>query len=415
MWTTKTNSLGAIVVCLLTSLLATPATAADEPCRKFDERFVNEVITASTKIEDRPDVYFAPARAAARLARASVRLCNLINNPDIKKSLADLDKSIGSIEPDGSLGLVLRAIAGTVDRKELDPILSDIRSALLRARLVDNNALMAQIHVARGNLDQALFHYNEDIRASAFLFENRGEVWRKKGDLERALADYATALEIDPFSNARTYRNEVRALLKQRAMGASGSAAPLEIAPSQCDSKTIDVCSEIIEEIKSPRLRSEAFVNRAHAYLGQSALEADKESVDKAFADFNEAVRLDARNGLYFRMHAHISRNEFDLALRDADDLIRVEPDKKSYWFNVRADLHKEKGDLDRALSDQDEAIKAAPFEPVLLIRRGKLLTLKGDLNGALAAYEAALKIDPEDFSALRGRADVQAQLKNPK
>ena len=78
-------------------------------------------------------------------------------------------------------------------------------------------------------------------------------------------------------------------------MGASGGAAPLETAPSQCGSKTIDVCSEIIEEIKSPRLRSEAFVNRALAYLGQIP-EAEKESVDKAFADFNEAVRLDAKN-----------------------------------------------------------------------------------------------------------------------
>ena len=139
MWTTETRASEPPSCASSHRFWRSSVTGAADAGAGIDERFVNEVITASTEIEGRPDVYFAPARAAARLARANVRLCNLINNPDIKKRLADLDKSIHNVHPDRSLGLVLRAIAGTVDRKELDPILKDIEDALSRARLVDNN------------------------------------------------------------------------------------------------------------------------------------------------------------------------------------------------------------------------------------------------------------------------------------
>ena len=61
----------------------------------------------------------------------------------------------------------------------------------------------------KGNVDAALKDYNEAIRLNpkeARAYNNRGEVWFDKGDVDATLIDYAEAIRLDP-SDVDAYNN----------------------------------------------------------------------------------------------------------------------------------------------------------------------------------------------------------------
>ncbi len=53
------------------------------------------------------------------------------------------------------------------------------------------------------------------------------------------------------------------------------------------------------------------------------------------------------------------------------------------------------KGDLDRAIADYDQAIKLNPNDAAALLNRGAAKKQQGDQSGGEADIAAAIKIDP--------------------
>jgi tetratricopeptide (TPR) repeat protein len=96
-------------------------------------------------------------------------------------------------------------------------------------------------------------------------------------------------------------------------------------------------------------------------------------------------------------------KGEFDRALADCNDVIRLDPGYAAAYAN-RGDIWRLKGDLDQALNDQDQAIRLSPESIVFYIHRGDLLRYMGDLKRALAAYDQALRLDADYIPALYGQ-----------
>jgi tetratricopeptide (TPR) repeat protein len=206
-------------------------------------------------------------------------------------------------------------------------------------------------------------------RDLAAAFINRGNVYAAARDIDRALADYSKAIELDP--------NEAKAFSNRGA--AYQAEGEIERAFADYD-----------EAIRLNPNGAAAFNNRGIAYQAQGDL-------DRAIADYGEAIRLNPKNAFAFnnRGRAYAMKKDYDRAIAECDQAIALDPGAQS--FNNRGNVYLDKGDPDRAIADYTEAIRLKPNYAPALFWRGKAKQLKGDNAGADADIAAAKKIDPNN------------------
>ena len=104
------------------------------------------------------------------------------------------------------------------------------------------------------------------------------------------------------------------------------------------------------------------------------------------------------------RGEANCARHEYDLALADQNEAIRLVPDFPDAFFD-RASCHLGKNDIKSAFADYDEAIRLAPRVPGYYRYRAELYNWTGDHDRALADYDAAIRIAPRSTTDMDERA----------
>jgi tetratricopeptide (TPR) repeat protein len=127
------------------------------------------------------------------------------------------------------------------------------------------------------------------------------------------------------------------------------------------------------------------------------ALERSRQGdLDRAIADFDEAVRLAPRNSDIYRYRARdLGRmGRWDRALADYDRAIRLDPNNPAL-FHDRALALQHKGELDEALVDFDRAVRMSFRDAEVYSDRGAAWLAKGSYDRALADFNQALKLDP--------------------
>ncbi len=72
--------------------------------------------------------------------------------------------------------------------------------------------------------------------------------------------------------------------------------------------------------------------------------------------------------------------------------------------FRDRGELRRQIGDLEGALADFDRALELDPDDPESRTSRGSTLLALKDLDGALAEFDRALELDPSSIQAVGGR-----------
>ena len=174
----------------------------------------------------------------------------------------------------------------------------------------------------------------------------------------------------------------------------------------------------------------------ATSWLRRGYVYARKGELDKAIADFTEAIRLDAEDGeAYFqRALAYARKKDMDQALADYKEVFRLEPmpvegykewgpaeDSKSRGelmdqletalqkFRDEAKAHvakavalQKEGKLDEAIAEYDQAVWLYPRCPEVHFNRGLAYQQKGQLENAVIDYTQAIELDPR-FTAAYG------------
>jgi len=163
--------------------------------------------------------------------------------------------------------------------------------------------------------------------------------------------------------------------------------------------QTIDACSRIIDE---PGIADKA---RAMAY-GLRAIAWGDANVDRAIADYSEAIRLDPKDAQNYSSRALAYRDEGDndRAIADFNEEIRLRPSGAAY--SARGDAWLDKGDVDRAVADQTAAIAidAKSYGAYFyFISRASAWRLKGDFKRALADATEAIRLRTESNTASAG------------
>ncbi len=153
-------------------------------------------------------------------------------------------------------------------------------------------------------------------------------------------------------------------------------------------------------------------LNLCSVYLQRARAQANLNRHEKAFYNFARAEKEDPNNLLTYEWRAslRLQRDEFGLALRDCDRLVRLAPcDEVSYSF--RANARMESGDVDGALEDLETALRFAAEPHRIHGLRGQILLGAGRVGDARAEFDELLAIKPDEAPALFLRSQCWRHL----
>lgn len=170
--------------------------------------------------------------------------------------------------------------------------------------------------------------------------------------------------------------------------------------------EAIAACSRLIEAgALSAKSLPGAYVMRGFAWRA-------KGEIDRAIADFDEAIRLDPS-----QREAHIQRaiawnrkGDRDRAKLDYDAVLRLDP-KHATTYNNRGNYWRDRQDFAQAMADYDAAIRLDPSYAMARRNRALAWAMSGERERAIAEYTEALRIDPKFALAVYDRARTRADL----
>lgn len=154
--------------------------------------------------------------------------------------------------------------------------------------------------------------------------------------------------------------------------------------------RTIAHCTEAIESGRLSRKRlALAFYRRGNAYNG-------KRNYELAIQDYEEAIRLNPKSANFFtnRGVALMGKREYDRAIESYTEAIRLAP-RRADTFSNRGVAYARKRDYDRALADYNEALRLDPNHANALFNRGNAYRHKKDYAKAIQDYDASIRLSP--------------------
>ncbi|MBW8813414.1 MAG: DUF3857 domain-containing protein [Caulobacterales bacterium] len=155
----------------------------------------------------------------------------------------------------------------------------------------------------------------------------------------------------------------------------------------------------------------------AQAYAGLGALAMREDRPLDAVDAFTHAAYLAPSNyaALGARAEAYRQLADFDHALADSDEVLRLDPKNLPIRF-LRLQVYAARRDYDRALAEVDVAAGLAPSDPMPAIYRGALLVKMGRRDEAEKSFAAAIAQRPTAMvfltrAANRPKTDTAARL----
>jgi lipoprotein NlpI len=137
-------------------------------------------------------------------------------------------------------------------------------------------------------------------------------------------------------------------------------------------------------------------------------------SID-APAYFNEQVKRDPKDdyALFMRGNGWDDKGEYDNALKDFDECIRLEPGIAGYYC-TRGVVWAHKKEYDKAIKDYDEAIRLDPKDALAFNNRGNVWLNKKEYDKAIKDYDEAIRLDPKDALAISNRSVSLSIVRKP-
>jgi tetratricopeptide (TPR) repeat protein len=236
--------------------------------------------------------------------------------------------------------------------------------------------------------DQAIAALNEAVRLDsqdADAYYVRALVLEILGDYDRALTDLNAVLELKPTS--------IDCIAVQGAQVHQGKRVV----------RTGPRCSEpdIVERV----VQESVATDRARLYFERGLTCQGQGELDRAIADFGEAIRLRPEPQSYYaRGRAYFLAARYQEAIADLTCAQAFNPPVVQQMLG---DSYKETGDYDRAVAALSEAIRLDRTNADNYIARGFAYQFKAKPDKAIADHSAAIRLDPESVVAHEARAEA--------
>lgn len=135
----------------------------------------------------------------------------------------------------------------------------------------------------------------------------------------------------------------------------------------------------------------------ANALNARGLLYVLKGDYDKAIQDLDESIRLnpDYAGAHNNRGHAYLGKGEYDRAIQDFEQAIRLKPDDDGGYLG-RAAVYANQGERDRAIQDYDQALRLNPSSAYTSLWRAQVLFELARFGDAVDALESLVSAHPE-------------------
>lgn len=156
--------------------------------------------------------------------------------------------------------------------------------------------------------------------------------------------------------------------------------------------------------------------------LNQLTAKADRAyeagNSDAAITEYNRVLALNltpaqASVALMRRGNCYEAKHDLERAIADYDQALRLDP-KNAAAYDNRAIALEARGDRDDAIKDYNEALRLTPRNATAYLNRAGLFLEDGDLSRALDDYTKALTINGQLAEAHCGRADIYLWREQP-
>jgi tetratricopeptide (TPR) repeat protein len=280
---------------------------------------------------------------------------------------------------------------------------------------------------AKGNLERATEDFSEAIRLDPTFappFEARGNLYRDSNKCAQAIPDYNEAIRLQPqriqnymsralcqiaqsqFQNAVSDLDQVVSLDSSNVSGFAANALTVKARVNVQQAHLKEAVESLDRAISLAPKRAALYVTRG-AVFERIAM------ADRAIADLDKAIELDQSNtnGLAatawtMKARMHLAAGDFDRAISDASESIRLEPNNAAHYL-ARARIWNTKGNFDRALEDHNRAIETNAKDGTAYISRGDLYQSRNDYVHAIQDYTQAIAREPDSLAAYGNRALV--------
>jgi tetratricopeptide (TPR) repeat protein len=349
------------------------------------------------------------------------------------------------------------------DLGEFEKALADFDQALL---LDPNDALgyvnRGLTYRALGRVNAALADFSSAITCDprfTWAFQNRADLYLVGGKAERAYEDFSMAVQLEPTDvlswagRGRTlaildrYEEALADCDKAAELNRNDLYAPYVKGTIYLEMGDIDQAlqqfDQMLEQLEltfmNGNMRTGEFTTtamtdfpsaaaRARFGRGRTYMVMDRQ--EDALADFEQALRHDADvilpeidillyngqgQGYLYLLHGLINAYAGNWAASDAayDEAQAAGMDSELliYFLRERSEAARQQNEAEAASTDLQQAIKLAADKAELQFELGRLYLDAGNMTDALAAFDEALRSEPNYLDALVYRGFVFGEL----
>lgn len=282
--------------------------------------------------------------------------------------------------------------------------------------------------------DAALANFDAAIMLdpnNAHALAERAKIYHDRGQLQKSTTDFARAERLfaldKPLPQATPVPSSSTLGFDTHLGASTGSGAaipPVSAIDSATayeqllqsanaawragdDDRAIMLCNRILLLPITPAQQSVVLMRRGTAH-------EDKDELDLALDDFNDAIRLDLKNDGAFvdRGLAEAHAFKYREAMNDFAEAIRLNP-RDPLAFHNRATINLKTADLDAALNDFAKELELNPTDSDAHAGRASAFRRRNELAKALAECNLALERNPNSLIAWLERAKIYAQAKD--